>query len=73
MLKHNASKVITDIQNMEELTQIAQCVELCYERAYGKKVGLTPNKLAQEAFEKTGVLKAGENIQAMIGILDAAQ
>jgi hypothetical protein len=73
MLKHNASKVITDIQNMEELTQIAQCVKRCYARAYGKEVGLSPNDLAQEAFDKTGVLKAGENIQAMIGILDVAK
>jgi len=70
MLKHNASKVTTDVQSMAELTRIAERVKHCYACANGTEASISDAELAKEAYEKTGILKAGENVQAMISILD---
>jgi hypothetical protein len=70
LLKHSATMVDIEV-NMDDLKAIAERVIGCYQRATQKTVNITPEQLALEAYDSTGSLLAGPNIQRMIKILDS--
>jgi hypothetical protein len=70
VLTRNPSTIVTDFYNLDDIRKIADKVILCYSKAKNTSVSISPEDLAQKAYDRTGFFKAGENIQEMIKILD---
>jgi hypothetical protein len=69
VLQNNATTMSVDF-SLGDLERVAVIVKGCYERANGCKVRITPQELARNAFDATGVYLARPNIQRMIKSLD---
>lgn len=71
VLAHSAARIETDFQDLGDLAEVARVVRECYRRANGLPED-TPeaDELAKVAYDRTGNLVAGYNVQAMISYLD---